>query len=343
VDYGAFQRQAEHGQLPPVVLIHGADAQVLDDALALVGRRLFPEPAHALLDREVLDGREVEPEAIVSAASTLPVQAATRLVAVRHAEGIPTRGAEVLGRYVRDPNPAALLLLLAAEPLGAGRERRSPHWLLGVVPPAAVVEPVPRRGRALEEWLRQRAAADGLAVSEEAARLLVQWVGEDGAALLGEARKAALAGGPDNRTVGVNEVTAVVGEHRLSGVFDLTRAIERREVGLALRTLDRLLATEDPLPILAALARDLRTAWTVREWRAGGRSVDQIARALRRPPAVVEALAAAAGAQPVPALAARLRRCWEVERRIKSGGEPRAEMTALVAELCGRTPGPAGA
>ena len=51
--------------------------------------------------------------------------------------------------------------------------------------------------------------------------------------MLGEARKAALAGGPENRAVSVNEVTAVVGEHRVGAVYKLTRAIERREAGLA--------------------------------------------------------------------------------------------------------------
>src|SRR5205085_223754 len=83
---------------------------------------------------------------------------------------------------------------------------------------AAVGSLAMREGRSAEAWLRQRAGAEGLTVSEEAARLLVQWVGDDGDRLLGETRKAALAGGSDNAAVGVKEVTAVVGEHRLSGV-----------------------------------------------------------------------------------------------------------------------------
>src|SRR5947208_1484361 len=87
--------------------------------------------------------------------------------------------------------------------------------------------------------------ATQITLGEDAARLLVQWVGDDSAALLGEARKAALAGGARNTTIGVKDVTAVVGEHRVSGVFDLTRAVQRREVGAALRTLDRLLAGEE--------------------------------------------------------------------------------------------------
>lgn len=333
MDYTAFLRSVERGPLPPAVLVHGTDAQLLDDTLAVMSRAVFREPSLAVLDRDVFDGREVEISTVVNAAQTLPVQAPARLVVVRHSQGLAARGADVLARYLSSPNPSTVLLLLADEPLGPSRDRKTPHWLLETVSAALVVELVVRRGRALEEWLRQRALAEGLTVSEEAVRLLVQWVGEDTAALLGEARKAAVAGGPDNRTVGVNEVTAVVGEHRVSAVFELSRAIERRETGLALRTLERLLATEDSIFVLATLTRDVRTAWMVREWRTRGQSVDQIARTLRRPPGVVEAVVAAAMAQTPGALAGKLVRCWQVEWRLKSGGLARAELAALVTEL----------
>ncbi len=326
-------RSAERGQLPPVVLLHGGDAQLLDDALQAATRAMAPDPSLAVFDRDVFDGREVEADTVVSAALTLPVQAAFRLVVVRRAQALATRGAESLTRYVAGPNPTTCLLLLADEPLGASRDRRNPHWLLDVVPTAAVVELLPRRGRVLEDWLRQRASAEGLIVSAEAARLLVQWVGEDSATLLGEVRKAALAGGPTNTSVGMNEVTAVVGEHRMSGIFDLTRAIERRELGLALRTLERLLAVEDAMLVLATLGREVRTALLVQEWRARGQSVEQIARTLRRPPGAVEALVAAAAGTSGAALTARLERCWRAEWRLKSGGEARAELAALVTEL----------
>jgi DNA polymerase-3 subunit delta len=294
---------------------------------------MAPDPTLGLFDRDVFDGREVEVSTVVNAALTLPVQAAFRLVIVRGCQALAARGADALARYAAAPNPNACLLLLADEPLGASRDRKHPHWLLEVVPAAAVVEVAPRRGRVLEEWLRQRAAADGLTVSEEAAHLLVQWVGDDSAALLGEARKAALAGGPANVTVGVNEVAAVVGEHRLRGMFDLIRAIERRELGLALRTLEQLLAVEDAMLVLAALGREVRTALLVHECRGRGQSVEQIARVLRRPPGAVEAVIAAIAGRSAGALTARLERCWQAEWRLKSGGEPTAELTALVAEL----------
>ena len=297
MDYAAFLQLAGRGQPPPVALLHGPDPQLLDDALAAATRGLFRDAGEAALGREVFEG------------------------------------AEALAAYARDPNTATALLLLAEDSLAASRDRRE-HWLLGAIPAAAVVSLATRDARGAEAWLRQRAAAEGLTVSDEAARLLVQWVGEDGATLLGEARKAALAGGHDNRAVGVKEVTAVVGEHRLSGVFDLTRAVQRREAGTALRTLDRLLATEEPMRLLALLTADVRATIIVADLTARGQAAEQIARLVRKPLPVVDAIARGPAAAPAAVLARRLERCWEAELRVKSSGEPHAELTALVLDLC---------
>jgi len=333
MDYASFMQAAGRGQPPPVALLHGPDPQLLDDALAAATRGLFREPGEAALGREIFEGSEVSVDDVVRGASTLPFMSAMRLVAVRRCQALPAKGADALAAYARDPNPLTALLLLADESLGASRDRRD-HWLLGTVPPGSVIALVTREGRSAEAWLRQRAASEGLTVGEEAARLLVQWVGDDGASLLGEARKAALAGGADNRTVGVKEVTAVVGEHRLSGVFDLTRAVQRREVGTALRTLDLLLATEEPIRLLALLTADVRATLTVADLAGRGQSAEQIARVVRKPAPVVDAIARGPASAPATVLARRLERCWETERRLKSSGEPHAELTALVLDLC---------
>lgn len=334
MDYAAFMQLAAGGRPPALALLHGVDAQLLDDALAAATRGLFPDATQVALGREVLEGGEATGEAVVRAASTLPFMTAMRLVVVRRAQALPPKSADVLAAYGRDPNPSTALLLLADEPLAASRERRADHWLLQALPPAAVVALPVREGRSLEAWLRERAAAEGLAVGEDAARLLVQWVGDDAASLLGEARKAALAGGARNTTVGVKEVTAVVGEQRLSGVFDLTRAVQRREVGPALRTLDRLLAAEEPMRLLALLVADVRATMTVADLAARGHAVEQIARVVRKPAPVVDAIARGPGAAPRAALARRLARCWDAERRVKSSADARAELAALVVDLC---------
>jgi DNA polymerase III subunit delta len=331
MDYAAFLTAVERGEPPAVALLHGDDGQLLDDALVAVSRALFPDPSLAAWGREVFDGLEHSVDEIVRSAMTLPFGGGRRLVAVRRAQALTAKGAEPFTAYVASPNPATCLVLLADESLRASRDRRD-HWLLGAVPAAAIVTLPDRGPRELAGWLRQRAALEGLTVTDEAARLLVELTGEDTATLLGEARKAALAGGPDNRNVGVRDVGAIVGEHRLSELFDLPRAVEKRDTAGALRTLDRLLATEDALLLLAVLVRDVRTTWTAVAARRRGRSVDEIARALRLPPRVIETLTSSGRSD--AQLARQIRRCWETERRLKSSGEPRAEMAALVADLC---------
>jgi DNA polymerase III subunit delta len=335
VEYGAFLKAAERGQPPPLALLHGPDEQLLDDALTLVQDTLFADPSERALGREVLEGDAVTTETIVRSAMTLPFMTRWRLVVVRRAQALNAKGADILTAYARDPNPTTCLILLADDNLLASRERRSDHWLLGALPATALVALPLRKGRALEDWLKQRAAVEGVTVSDEAARLLVQWVGDDGARLLGEARKAALAGGGDHRKVGVNEVNAVVGEHRASDVFELTRAVERRDLSQSMRLLDRLLATEEPIFLLSLLTRSVRIALTVRDLAAAGQTADQIARSVRPVPVpvvqnIMQRVAGSAGA----ALPRQLARCCEVEWRCKSGGQGRAELTALVAELC---------
>src|SRR5215813_13063145 len=316
MDYAAFIKQAERGEPPALALLHGGDVQLLDDALDAATRGLFPDRSLAAWGREVFDARESSADEIVRSASTLPLGVGRRLVAVRRAQALPAKAADTLGGYAKSPNPASCLLLLADESLRASRERRTDHWLLGAVPAAAIIELPTRGARDLAGWIRQRAALEGLTITDEAARLLVELTGEDTATLLGEARKAALAGGPDNTNVGVRDVGAIVGEHRLSELFDLPRAVEKRDVAAALRTLDRLLATEDALLLLAVLVRNVRTAWTAVAARRRGRSVDEIARALRLPPGVIATLTSSGRSD--TQLARQIRRCWETERRLKS-------------------------
>ncbi|HXG04035.1 MAG TPA: hypothetical protein VNO23_11570, partial [Candidatus Binatia bacterium] len=176
MDDAAFLRGLGRGDPPAVLLAHGPDPQALDDVLGGLGRHLFHDPSAAAFDRQVLDARDTGVETVLQAALTVPVLAPRRLVAVRHAQAWPAREAEALRRYVAAPSPTTSLLLLADEALGPGRERQGPHWLLTVIPASAQVEVGGRRGRALEDWLRRRAQAEGLTVTEEAARLLVQMV-----------------------------------------------------------------------------------------------------------------------------------------------------------------------
>jgi DNA polymerase-3 subunit delta len=292
VRYAVWLHGLTQGQAAPVVLLHGPEPFLIEEALARLTLAVCPDPGLLAMSREVLEAREAGAEGIVRAAETLPWGTPRRLVVARGVEGLGPKQAEPLVEYVRAPNPSTVLVLTVPQPLAPS------HWLLKAVAAGGVVEIPQLTGRALASWLRSRASDDGVELEEEAAQLLITLVGDDPAALAGEAGKAALAGGPENRRVGAAEVRAVVGEHRSHEVFELTRAVERRDAAAALSLLERLLAAgEEPLRLLAILAAQSRRA-TLRG--VGG----------------------------------RLERCWQAERRLKLGGAPRPGLAVLVADLC---------
>lgn len=292
MQYAAWRRALAEGQAPPVLLLHGPEPFLVEEAVASLTHAVCPDPALRSMCRDVLDAREAGAEGVVRAAETLPWGAPRRLVVARGAEALGARQAEPLSAYLRAPNPATVLAIAVFQPLAPT------HWLLAAVRADSVVEVPQLAGRALTSWLRSHATAEGFDLGEEAAQLLVTLVGDDPAALAGEVGKAALAGGPENRRVGAAEVRAVVGEHRSHEVFELTRAVERRDLAAALPLLERLLAAgEEPLRILAIVSGQARR-------------------------------------QSAAAAAVRLARCWQAERRLKSGGLPRPELALLVADLC---------
>lgn len=329
MDYGGFLRAVERGQVPPVALLHGPEPFLIEDAAARVARALFPDGADWALAREVLDAREAGAEGIVASALMLPWVGARRLVVVKAVDAIGAKPGAPLAAYVRSPNPSTALLLLAAEPLAAS------HWLMSAVPAAAIVAAAPPAGAQLASWLRQHAAAEGIEVDPEAAALLVEMTGDDLVRLRGEVTKAAMAGGPDNRRVSAALVRAVVGEHRVRHVFELTRALLRGDSGSALALLESLLnAGEEPLAILGMLAREARALSQAAAGLRDGRRDDEIARGLRRPPAAAGQVIDRAKALGPEAPGRLLERCWDAERRIKLGGMARPELSLVVALMC---------
>ena len=327
MDYAGFVKAADAGQVGALTLLHGPEPFLLDDAVARLTRALFPGQTELSLAREILDARAAGAEAIVQAALTLPWLGDRRLVVARGADGLTAKSGETLTAYAKAPNPSTVLVLVADSLLDGS------HWLLRALPAAAVVPAPALAGRALATWLRAHAV--GYELREDAATLLVELSGDDLTRLVGEVEKAALAGGPENRRVTVAEIRAVVGEHRLRHVFDLTRALSARDTAAALALLESLLnAGEEPLAVLGMLAREARATWQAADALRAGRAPEEIARSLRRPPAAATALLERARSVSVAAAARQLARCWEVERRLKLGGTPRPELSLLVADLC---------
>ncbi len=217
--------------------------------------------------------------------------------------------------------------------LAVGTERKSPA--LRVLPPADQLEVKAPPGRGVPGWLRGRARAAGLDLAPAAAEALVELVGEDLSRLAGELEKAAVFVGSDGR-VTVEVVRALAGESRVRRYWELAQALEEADRAKALSVLAELLdAGEEPTVLLGQIVGHLRDVWRVKSALAEGRDPrDSTPLRRGRPAFALERVMAREEAVAGEDLAAGLRRCFDVEVRLKSrGGQAAALLTVLVAEL----------
>jgi DNA polymerase-3 subunit delta len=339
MEVGAFQRGLAAGRIPRLVLIHGPEPLLVDEQVARIAQRLLPDPATAALNRQVMHADTATPDAVVEAGLSLPLFGGSRLVIVR---GLGAAGARVIERLRAAIDGArarpggwpseGVTVVLAA----AGADRKSPA--LKLVSEAEQVEIRPPTGRAVAGWLQTRARETGLALTPSGAETLIGLVGEDLGRLAGELDKAAVFVGPDGR-VTEEVVLALVGESRARRYWELSQSLEEGDRGKALRVLEQLLAAgEEPTPLLGTIVAHLRDLWRLQAGLAEGRDSRQLGSVLkqRRPDWVVERLAARAAAVGADRLETAIHRCFDAEHRMKSGGgEPRALLTALVADVAG--------
>ncbi len=336
----ALLRDLAAGRVPRLLLIHGSEPLLVDELLERLAAAVLADPASAAWNREVLYADAATPDAVVSAGLALPLFGGRRLVLVRGIGQVPAKAIERLRSAIDGarrgpggwPAEGTTLVFVAGELDRRGAALR----LAGEGIEALEVRPP--SGRAVVGWLRERARAVGLDLAPQAAEALIALVGEDLGRLASELEKAALFAG-DDRRVTEEVVRALAGESRVRQYWELTQALEEGDRARALSVLDRLLlAGEEPTVLVARIAEHARDLWRVQAGLAARRDARQIATLLprRRPPFAVERLMARAEAVRPDGVSAALRRCFEADRRLKSGGgEARALLTALVADLAG--------
>lgn len=265
-----------------VYLLHG-DEDVLKD-----------EAIRALLDASVganrdfnLDVRyagDLTPESFHALVNTPPMLAERRAVVVRGVEQVGKRKTKLrdeLLRYLGDPNPTTVLVLVVAAGDEADAELARGCTTVLLEPLSA--DRVPR-------WLQHHASTLGVTIAPDAAELLLSAVGGgDLSTLARELEKlAALAAGA-GRGVSADDVTSLVGVRRGETVFDLVHAALERRAARAAQLVEPVLeqAGMSGVKVLSLLGTHLVGTAVARAER------DRGANAARLPEIVLRQLLAA--------------------------------------------------
>jgi DNA polymerase III subunit delta len=251
-----------------VHFVTGSDEAAVRKAAMELAKELAPDAD--VFGLEVIDGAADNVEAAVNALQqasqallTLPFLGGSKLVWLKNAsfladagagrsEGV-TRALERLCQVLESGLPEGLSFLLSA-PLAD--KRRTGYKLLTRLA-TTVVYDLPHIGfrgdeEAIAEWTAMRARERGLQLLADAVDVLAARVGLNPLQLESELGKLETAFGSGTR-ISPGEVRLLVPQTREGGIFDLSDAILKRDLPLALETLHQLIHQgEHGIPILLA-------------------------------------------------------------------------------------------
>jgi DNA polymerase III subunit delta len=225
-------------------LVGADDPSLAVEEFTLAGR---PDDGAGEGDAGPPTGRPPVVAAALGAASTPPFGTERRVIVLREVGALGATDAEALSRYMADPMPTTVLVLVG----GGGR---IPPGVTKAVKAAGGREVRPdseKTGDALGSALQH----SGLTLTPAAVRRVTDWLGDDAGrvpALLDVLRAAY---GEDGR-VDVDDVEPYLGDAGSVAPYHLTGAIDRGEADAALEVLHRLRgATFHPLALMTLLHR----------------------------------------------------------------------------------------
>jgi DNA polymerase-3 subunit delta len=298
-------------ELKPVYLITGGDRPKIQRALRRLRDRIGEEAV------ELLSANETTGEEAVAACNAMGLLGGgRRLVIVEDVDGWKAAEVKAIAPYLANPAPDTVLALVAGE-----LKKDSALGKACAKAGDVLVYDVTRRR--LPEWVTKQFSDRGVEVDAEAARLLVEVVGEDPEALATEVDKIATWAAGER--VAVREIEQLAAGCAEVPGYELTDAWGRRDLPAALTACQALLERSgDPVSrtvpaLIGLLVGHVGRVRDCQMFAEEGLSAREAAGRLKRHPFYVEKLYAQARNYGPDELRAAVVRLAELDHAVKGG------------------------
>jgi DNA polymerase III subunit delta len=305
----------DRGKIAPVYFVHGPERYVVEQLITKLRAAIVTGPMAAFNFRRVR-AKETTGAEISAEARSMPMMAAHRLLVIDEADKLTAADWEALDGYLFAP-AAESTIVFSAEKFDLRRGAFAKANKRGEVHAA---EPLAERN--IPAFVRRRAKERNVALAQGADAAISAAVGADAAAIDDAVERLGLFVGPGG-SVREEDVAEVVTEVRLRSVFDLVDAIGSQRRAEAVALLSRLLsAREEPLRLLALLARHYRQLLAARIEAHNGAGEGEIASRLGVPPFVARKLLAQSSRFGGAELESALARIGRADFELKSSRRP---------------------
>jgi DNA polymerase-3 subunit delta len=257
------RRPSGSGAIKPAYLIAGTDEGKIDAALSRLRARAEREGGPGALESFAPDAGQGPPDAgaLIAAIPSMSLMAARRYLLADGVERWTAKQAEPVIAALGTLPPDLTVVLVARE---VPSKTKAPGGIAKAIEAAGgeVLRYQAPRARELAPRLVADASQRGFRLEPDAARLLVERLGEGTLRLANELDRLALWAGPEG-VVAVTDLEAMVADTSEEAAWTLSDAIVARDPRTAIRAADRLAAQgEGVTPLTYQAARRLREAHT---------------------------------------------------------------------------------
>jgi DNA polymerase-3 subunit delta len=283
---GATAKGSEGSEaIKPAYLIAGTDGGKIDAALARLRARAEREGGPGALQSFSAEAGSGPPdaEALVAAIPSMSLIASRRYLLADGVERWTAKQAEIVIEALAALPPDVTVVLVARE---AAPKAKAPRGLPEAVEAAGgeVIRYRAPKPRELAGHLVTEAAKRGFRLEAEAARLLIDRLGEGTTRLANELDRLALWAGPDGE-VTASDLEAMLADTSEEAAWALSDAIVARDRATALAAAERLAAQGEAVtPLVYQAGRRLREAHGALVELEAGRSQKQVEANLRMHP-----------------------------------------------------------
>lgn len=335
------------GIFPPAILLFGEeDFLVEHDAQRLYDVASGQDPTG--MNCDVLDGEQTSLDAVLSVARSFPMMSDRRVVWVRRADKMSARdakGSDAMTSYLSNPAETTVLLFTASLPAadGIGKVRQRADALKkklskvrypfnALINGASWAE-YPRLGETqVRSWILSHCRGLGVTLPAEAPDLLLARLGTGLRDIAMELEKVRTFIG-ERTEVRLDDIYAVAGSTREFNVFELQRAVGRRDAPNAMRILRAMLEAESQeIMILTMLTRYFTSLYALIDLRSLTDQAQIARQSGLQPFALTEAFQALdhLGPRRVENALHHLR---HAERSLRSSSDRQTTMEVLVASV----------
>lgn len=242
MSYRDFLQEKKKGFTAPAYILASSDPFLHAEATASV-KGLVPA---AELDFnfhvfDMLGGGSASIEQVLDVLNTVPFFSGRKFVVVENAQKLLKKDLGKLSQYLAVPSESAVLVLLYA-----GQVKKEAKDSLK----AARQITLDISERDMPAWVKERARAKGISLSDRAADYLLGTIGPDLGLLASEIDKCVLM---DKAEVDVDDLMEVVESKRKFNAFALIDAIRAKDKEQVFRIFRVLRETEEPYALLGAL------------------------------------------------------------------------------------------